>query len=72
MNLGQEMKKRRLALGWSQQELALRAGVHPNSIVAYEKGKREPYLSSAILILNAMGCSLAIVPRQKGADDEQV
>lgn len=69
MNLGQEMKKRRLALGWSQQELALRAGVHPNSIVAYEKGNREPYLSSAVLILNAMGYGLAIVPWQGGADN---
>lgn len=70
MNLGQEMKKRRLALGWSQQELALRAGVHPNSIVAYEKGNREPYLSSAVLILNAMGYGLAIVPWQEGVDNE--
>lgn len=62
MNLGKEIRKRRLALGWSQRELALRAGVHPNSILAYEKGDREPYLSSAVLILNAMGYSLAIVP----------
>lgn len=70
MNLGQEMKKRRLALGWSQQELALRAGVHPNSIVAYEKGYREPYLSSAVLILNAMGYGLVIVPWQEGEGNE--
>lgn len=62
MNLGKEIRKRRLALGWSQRELALRSGVHPNSILAYENGQREPYLSSAILILNAMGYGLAVVP----------
>lgn len=62
VKIGQEIRRRRLARGWSQRELALRAGVHPNSILAYENGQREPYLSSAILILNAMGYGLAIVP----------
>lgn len=62
MGIGQEIRRRRLALGWSQRELALRAGVHPNSIAAYESGKREPYLSSADLILGAMGYCLKVVP----------
>lgn len=75
MNLGQEIRKRRIALGWTQQELALRAGVHPNSIVAYEKGNREPYLSSVIMIFGAMGYNLVIVPAtkviSKGVSNEQ-
>jgi transcriptional regulator with XRE-family HTH domain len=40
MELRVELKFRREALGWSQSELARRAGVRPSSVCLFEGGRR--------------------------------
>lgn len=40
MELRTEVKSRREALGWSQSELARRAGVRPSSVCLFEGGRR--------------------------------
>jgi len=39
MSTGAEIKARRMALGWSREELGRRAGVHPQTINKIERGK---------------------------------
>ncbi|HWU21676.1 MAG TPA: helix-turn-helix transcriptional regulator [Nocardioides sp.] len=38
-DLGARIRKRRQVLGWKQQELADRIGVHVNSVQKWEKGE---------------------------------
>ena len=48
----------RVMLGWSQQELADKAGISVRSLVYFEMGKREPYkrtMASLIACFEAAG-----------------
>lgn len=40
MNVGEEIKRRRLERGWSAETLAAEAGIHRNSVYRYEAGGR--------------------------------
>lgn len=40
MNPGNRIQRARLALGWTQQELAQRSGLSKHTIEMYEQGKR--------------------------------
>jgi transcriptional regulator with XRE-family HTH domain len=49
---GQELRRRRLALGWTQAELAQRLEVAPNTVARWERGERgiaHPAMLSAML-----------------------
>lgn len=57
-NLGHVIRAMRREKGWSQTELADRAGVSLAMISNYERGIREPSLSSLGSILDAFGVYL--------------
>jgi transcriptional regulator with XRE-family HTH domain len=40
--LGKSIKEARAKKGWTQQQLGVELGVHPNTIRAYEKGNSSP------------------------------
>ena len=42
MRVGMMIKRRRQVLGWNQQELADRVGVHVNSVQKWEAGTHYP------------------------------
>ena len=48
------MELRRHELGWSQAELARRAGMHPSSVCAIERGRLTPYPAQARKLAEAL------------------
>ena len=52
-----ELKHRRAALGFNQEELAFRAGVHRSFIARVEVAETQPSLSVLFDIANALDCS---------------
>ncbi len=44
--------------GWTQQELANKAGLGKNTIYSYEKGVRNPTLCGLDKVAKALGCSV--------------
>jgi molybdate-binding protein/DNA-binding XRE family transcriptional regulator len=50
------IKQRRMALGWTQEELAQRAGVSRSGISAIETGTMVPAVTAALAIAAALGC----------------
>jgi len=53
-SLGQRIRDLRHERGWSQAELALRIGVHAESISRWELGKETPHLGSLARIALAI------------------
>ncbi|HEX6818926.1 MAG TPA: AAA family ATPase, partial [Ktedonobacterales bacterium] len=52
---GDLLRRYRLALGWSQEELAWRAGVHVHTITNLERGQtRAPHRANAIALAKAL------------------
>lgn len=65
MNITDKIKELREELGWSQEELAHRAGLHPNTIGSYERGSRDPKYVYVEWVLDAMGYELVIKRKDK-------
>lgn len=59
VGLGDEIAKRREALGWSQNELARRAGLNHPTVQKIESGtSKDPGISYVVRIALALGVSL--------------
>jgi transcriptional regulator with XRE-family HTH domain len=56
---GAAVRKRRLAVGLSQESLAERAGIHPVYVSMVERGTRNPTVDVAFRIAHALRISLA-------------
>tara|TARA_R110002094_G_scaffold57631_2_gene68764 strand:+ start:799 stop:1008 length:210 start_codon:yes stop_codon:yes gene_type:complete len=56
---GARLRKLREAQGWSQEELADRAGLHRTYISSVERGVRNPTITVLAKIAAALGVSLA-------------
>lgn len=54
-NLGSVLKALRTERGFTQEELAVRAGLHPVHISMLEGGKRQPALATFDRLLLALG-----------------
>ncbi|MEO0530840.1 MAG: helix-turn-helix transcriptional regulator [Planctomycetota bacterium] len=57
--VGRLIRKHRNAKGWSQEELADRAGVHRTFISSIERGVRNPTVTSLHRIASAMGLTVS-------------
>jgi len=58
--VGDRMREERLRLSWKQEELAEKAGISKNSLIAYEKGKT-PINAMLLLIFQDLGVDIAYV-----------
>ena len=58
MAIGDTIESRRLGLGWTQVELAQRAGVDPRQIRRYESGEAQPSIAVAQGIAKALRITL--------------
>lgn len=48
------LRKARMALGWTQEELASAAGLHITAISMLERAEREPRLSTVVRVASAL------------------
>lgn len=55
IRFGAEVRDRRERAGWSQAELARRAGTTTNTVARIERGELEPSLSMADRLAEALG-----------------
>ncbi|MBO6792080.1 MAG: helix-turn-helix transcriptional regulator [Dinoroseobacter sp.] len=56
-SFGTALRKRRNALGWSQEELAHRAGITMRYVSLLETGKRVPTIIVFVALARALGLS---------------
>ena len=61
-HLGDAVRQARKALGLTQPQLALAAGVGVRFIVDLEAGKQTAQIGKALQVLATLGCSLEITP----------
>ena len=63
---GAEVRRQRLRLGWTQEELAARSGKHWTYIGGIERGERNPTLGVVDALAKALGLSVRdLFPTQK-------
>ena len=67
MNLGENVKSRRVALGKSTYDLARDVGVTDVTISYVERGLRRPSLVLAMNLAEALGCTLSELVGQASA-----
>lgn len=60
MMIGEQLRLIRKHMKLTQAQLAERSGVSEATISAYENGKRSVNMTVVELLLDAMGCELAI------------
>lgn len=65
MEIGERIREARKSLGWTQQQLAEKAGVAAITIRQYEAGKRIPRLDQLQKIAKAMGVSISHLCTEK-------
>jgi y4mF family transcriptional regulator len=66
--LGQEVRRRRRALGLDQHELSLVAGVSRRTVHAIEHGKPTIQLAALVAVVQAVGLRLTALPRASTPD----
>jgi len=64
--LGNAIKSTRFALGFSQEELAVRAGLHRTYVSDVERGARNPSLESVAKLADALELSLPMLFEEAG------
>jgi transcriptional regulator with XRE-family HTH domain len=70
--MGERLRELRLRAGLTQEKLARKADVGNDAVRNWEKGRREPVLSNAVKLADALGCTLDELagrtppPRKKG------
>ncbi len=70
-NLGERLRLRREAHGWSQDELARRAGLAQAQVSMLEAGKRaNPSAAVLAALADALGCSMEDLLRGAGPGEE--
>lgn len=62
-----DIKKMRLTVGMSQEDLAKAAGVSRVAIARYESGERVPSVIIAARIANALGCKVDDLIKEESA-----
>ena len=62
-----DIKKVRLAVGMSQEDLAKASGVSRIAIARYETGERVPSVIIAARIANALGCKVDDLIKEESA-----
>jgi len=55
--LGEAIRARRLAQGWSQEELSFESGLHRTYIGAVERGEKNLTVKNLVRIASALGVS---------------
>lgn len=70
MTVGERIVKHRLMLGYTQAELARRAGLSRQCLYEYETNRADPKLLNATCIADVLGISLDYLARGEVAKNE--
>jgi transcriptional regulator with XRE-family HTH domain len=70
MNFAKRLKQLRVAAGLTQEALARKSGLGLGSVRDWEQGKREPLLSSAFALAEALGNAVDDFADATDAGDE--
>lgn len=68
--LGAAIRRARRQRGWTQDDLALRAGISRRTVVALEGGNPRGEIGIVVRVIAALGRELAITERSSGGDDD--
>jgi transcriptional regulator with XRE-family HTH domain len=55
VNVGSQVRNLRSSRGWTQTDLAYRAGMHPAEISRIENGRQEPKAGTLVKLADALG-----------------
>lgn len=55
LRVGSQVRQLRIARGWTQEDLAARAGLHPTYVGGIERGERNLGLDNIIRLSRALG-----------------
>jgi transcriptional regulator with XRE-family HTH domain len=58
VRLGQEIRRRRLDLGWTLEQFAEACSVTPNYLGTIEAGRRDVHLTTLVAIARALECTI--------------
>lgn len=73
MSFHQELRSRRMAAGFTQQQLSERLGVKQSVVSLYEKGSNMPSLDVLIKMADVLHCSIDdLVRNDNGVTDAAV
>ena len=75
LQFGQAVRRRRVALGFTQEELASRAELHRTYITDIERGTRNPTLETMWSIASALDTSLSsllVFPKSSSAPSKNI
>lgn len=70
IRLGEQIRQRRVNLGLTQAELAARAGLTRQKVIAIEKGGLSVGMAAYVRALAALDCEFAVVPAAMPTLDE--
>ena len=63
---GPRLKEIRLSRGWTQRDLAERAGLPVNTVGRFERGELVPVWTKAVLLADVLGVSVEEFNREPG------
>ncbi|WP_343587211.1 helix-turn-helix domain-containing protein [Herbaspirillum sp.] len=63
LDIGEQVRHARKARKWSAADLALRAGIHRNTLLALETGKGNIELAKLLAICGELELALELVPQ---------
>jgi transcriptional regulator with XRE-family HTH domain len=69
--VGERIKKRRLELEWTQDQLAQKAGISKSFLSDLENGKRSVSANNLLDIARALGVSLDFLMTGEASEDQQ-
>ena len=64
MTIGYVIKMLRRDKGWTQKELAAKAGIATSTMYNIERGERSPSFRNAAQVLDALGYKLQVVKKE--------
>ena len=70
MDIGENIRLRRVQLKMTQVELSKKTGIKQPTISAIEKGINKPTIETAVLISDALGCTVSDLIGQTTSENE--
>ena len=64
-NFGENLRKMRKQMGWTQVDLGVKSGINPKTLSSYEQGRTEPSLGEVVKLCKVFDCSISYLTGTK-------